>query len=75
MDLTKDPGKQPKVLILGIVMATRKKQKRELNHEIAELKSKSFEQIVAKFAAALAKGAVHTLPGSTVIVRPQRVDS
>ncbi|MGB9989857.1 hypothetical protein [Pseudoduganella rhizocola] len=56
-------------------MATDKKQKRELNSEIAELKSKSFENVAAKFADALAKGTFRTLPGAAVIVRAQRVVS
>lgn len=54
-------------------MATEKK--REFNQKIAELKSKSMQEVANKFSRTLALGEFRTLTGSTAIVRSQRVIS
>jgi hypothetical protein len=50
-------------------------KKRELNQRVADLKSKSMEEVAKKFARSLAMGEARTLPGATAIVRTQRVTS
>lgn len=53
-------------------MAIEKKQ--TFNSNIADIKTKSLEQVVEKFANSMAAGNVRKLPG-VPIVRPQRVTS
>jgi hypothetical protein len=50
-------------------------KKREFNQKIADLKSKSMQEVANKFSRTLALGEFRTLPDAPAIVRPQRVTS